>query len=285
MTLVGLVLTALALPATVLATMLTVARAVLLHRRVDPLVDAAWLTGRPYHDKAGVEVMARYLWRVRSHRINGAVVGAGIALLEGLTEHRRVSIGIGGPGWSPMGDVLFGGLGGLLVGSVLAETWRIRIGGAVRHAELEARAPDVKATSLRPVVACLTAATVALGLASGELRGFALAAASSALLVVHQLVLRAVAERGRPALPPELRLADDTIRRFASRRLTVETLAAAVLLAGWQFGGVPRPISDWIVAGISLASLVGTVVLLRRSRPWPPWRLRRVSAAAPRLAT
>lgn len=235
-------------------------------RSPDRAADATWLTGSEHPGADVVELVARYLDRVRAHRWNGALIGGGLALLRGLLD-QQVSVGIGSG--SPLGDLLFGGLAGLLVGSVLAETWRLDLRRPARRAELIPRVPEREATALRPVVAVLTTLTVVLGVISPGIRSVLLASASMALMVTHRLVLRAVAERGRPALPVDLRRADDAVRAYAARRLGVETLAAAILVFGWQLDGVAPSALGPLTGAVTTASLVVTVLLIRRSRPWP----------------
>ena len=194
-------------------------------------------------------------------------MGAGLALARGLqTGHVSVGVGVG----SPLSDVLFGGLVGLLAGSVLAETWRVRPRASTRHAELAPRSNDPGAASLLPVVTLLTAATVALTAAAPSPRTAFMAAMSAALFLAHRLVLRAVGGRGRPALPDELRHADDAIRAYAGRRIGIESVAGAVLLLGWQVANVTPPLADSLSAALQLLAVVVTIVLVRRSRPWPP---------------
>jgi hypothetical protein len=95
------------------------------------------------------------------------------------------------------------------------------------------------------------------------------------LLLTHRLVLRAVAVRGRPVLPDDLRVADDAIRAFASRRVSLEALATAVLLAGWQVGVRQPPIPGLLWMALIVGAVLVTVVLIFRSRPRPPRRLAR----------
>lgn len=228
--------------------------------------EAGWLLGVPAPSPASAELVARYLHRVRSHRRLGAWIGAVLALGVGLSRQREVTIGIGGG--SPLGDLLFGGLAGLLVGSVLADTWRLRPDRQRRAADLTVRTVDPGSRALHPVVVVLTAGTVLLGVSEPTVRSVGLAVAGGVLVLTHRLVLRAVALRGRPLLPDDLRVTDDAIRSFASRRMTLEMLAGAVLLLGWQLTTV-RPGTDLELAGAP-AALVLTVVLLWRSRPVPP---------------
>lgn len=228
--------------------------------------EAVWLLGVPAPTPASAELIARYLHRARSHRRLGAWVGVVLALGVGLSRQREVTVGIGGG--SPLGDLLFGGLAGLLAGSVLADTWRLRPGRDQRTADLTVRTVDRGSRALHPVVGVLTAATVLLALSAPTVRSVGLAVSSGVLVLTHRLVLRAVALRGRPLLPEDLRVTDDAIRSFAARRMTLEMLAAAVLLLGWQLATV-RPGSGLELVAAP-AALALTVVLLWRSRPVPP---------------
>ena len=241
--------------------------AVLVRQSRQPRGDeAGWLLGVPAPSAASAELATRYLHRVRTHRLVGAWTGALLALWAGLSRQREVTLGIGGG--SPLGDLLFGGLAGLLVGSVLADTWRLRPGRERRAADLSVRTVDRGARALHPVVVVLTAATGLLALSTPTVRSVALATAGGVLALAHQLVLRSVALRGRPLLPDDLRVTDDAIRSFAARRMTLEMLAAAVLLLGWQLTTVrPGSTLELVVAP---TALVLTVVLLWRSRPVPP---------------
>lgn len=239
---------------------------VLVRSRRSRQDDATWLLGRPADSPRSAELVRRYLHRVRTHRRLGAVTGVVLALWVGLSRQDAISIGIGGA--SPLGDLLFGGLAGLLVGSVLADTWRIAPDRAQRSADLAVRAVEPGARALHPVVVLLTAGTGLLALSAPTPRSGALAAASLVLALTHRLVLRSVVARGRPRLPEDLRVTDDALRSFASRRLTAEMLAASVLLLGWQLSTV-RPGSGVELVGAPVALIV-TVVLLWRSRPVPP---------------
>lgn len=228
--------------------------------------EAAWLLGVPAPTAASAELVRRYLHRVRTHRLLGGGTGAVLALWVGLSRQQEVTLGIGLG--SPLGDLLFGGLAGLLVGSVLADTWRISPRRNQRAADLSVRTVDRGARALHPVVVVLTLATGLLALSAPTVRSVGLAVASGVLVLAHQLVLRSVALRGRPLLPDDLRVTDDAIRSFAARRMTLEMLAAAVLLLGWQLTTVrPGSALELLVAP---ATLVLTVVLLWRSRPVAP---------------
>jgi hypothetical protein len=76
-----------------------------------------------------------------------------------------------------------------------------------------------------------------------------------------------IAARPRPALPDDLRRADDAIRRASSAvALPHAGLGLVLLLLGFQ---VAPALGDSVVAvGISLALLVGAIVQWRRSPVW-----------------
>jgi hypothetical protein len=263
------------------ALLLTTALAVVAHWTTRPprprAADASWLSGTAAPTPTAALLTERYLHRLRTHRRGGAQVGAVLAVALVATREGGLTLGTGR--WSPLADVLLGGVLGLVVGSVLAEVWRARPGRGVRSAELRVRAVDPEAASLRPVLVALTAVTALLAAVSPSPRSAGLAATAVALALTHATVLRAVALRGRPALPDDLRAADDAVRAFASRRLSLETLAAALLVLGWQLAGTrpALPVAD----GVAVLALVAALVLLWRARPYPPRRWRAGGSALP----
>ncbi|KGM14778.1 hypothetical protein N867_16085, partial [Actinotalea fermentans ATCC 43279 = JCM 9966 = DSM 3133] len=84
--------------------------------------DILWLAGRPVTDQEA-DVCARYLRRHRTHRVVGGLAGVAFALV--------VSLRWGGPGLvlggAPLADPLFGGVAGVVVGALSAETYRLRL--------------------------------------------------------------------------------------------------------------------------------------------------------------
>ena len=91
--------------------------------------------------------------------------------------------------------------------------------------------------------------------------------ASLVVAFVVELLQRYIAARPRPALPDDLRRADDAIRRASSAvALPHAGLGLVLLFLGFQ---VAPALGDSVVAvGISLALLVGAIVQWRRSRVW-----------------
>jgi hypothetical protein len=86
-------------------------------------------------------------------------------------------------------------------------------------------------------------------------------------VLVVELLQRFIAERPRPALPDDLRRADDAIRRSSSAvALPHAGLGLVLLFLGFQ---VAPALGSTLVAVIAaLALLVGAIVQWRRSRVW-----------------
>lgn len=225
--------------------------------------DASWLSGTAAPTETTALLAERYLHRLRTHRRGGAQIGALLAVAVGASRDGGVAF------WSTPGHALLGGVLGLVVGSVLAEVWRVRPVRGRRSAELRVRTVDPEAAALRPVLVGVTAVTAVLAVSTPSERAAALALTAAVLALTHALVLRAVALRGRPALPADLRAADDSLRVFASRRLSLETLAAALLVLSGQLAGMQGlPGAEAVAVPAVLAALV----LLWRARPYPPRR-------------
>jgi hypothetical protein len=87
------------------------------------------------------------------------------------------------------------------------------------------------------------------------------------VVLVVELLQRFIAERPRPALPDDLRRADDAIRRASSAvALPHAGLGLVLLFLGLQ---VAPALGSTLVAVIAaLALLVGAIVQWRRSRVW-----------------
>lgn len=109
----------------VLVALVAVLLLVVLGRRPVGMRDIAWLADAP---DASVEpdegeVYRRYLTRHRTHRLVGGLLGVLLALVLGIRAYGEVRIGVGGG--SPLADVLFCGLAGVLVGAFSAEAFRL----------------------------------------------------------------------------------------------------------------------------------------------------------------
>lgn len=236
--------------------------------------DVRWLVGDlPISPAVGL-LVRRYLVRVRVHRWIGGLVGASLALLVGLSSTRSIGVGIFGAGRSPVSEPLFAGLAGLLVGSVMAEVYRIRPTGNRRDAELISRQPEPDAVQVQPLTLVLVVTTLVVAAWQPNVRSVLLAAASVAILGLQHGVMRSIAGRRRPALPDDLRAGDELVRAFGARRFSVESLAAAVLVLGWQVAGTESAVPDVALSLVLVSVVAVVVVLVVRSRPYPSRRFR-----------
>ncbi|WP_035062661.1 hypothetical protein, partial [Cellulomonas bogoriensis] len=121
--------------------------------------DVAWLAGTRTPGPDEVAVYTRYLRRHREHRVLGGAVGGLFALIVGLLWEQRIKVGIGDG--TPLGDLLFCVLAGIVVGALLAETYRLEQPQRPT-ASLQARPPVPGLAQVRAARA-VTAAAVVLG--------------------------------------------------------------------------------------------------------------------------
>lgn len=237
--------------------------------------DLGWIAGgaTPAPDEAAV--YTRYLRRHRVHRLIGGLFGIALAVLVGIRLYASVTIGIGQS--SPLGDVLFCGLVGVLIGAFSAESFRLSEPRTFRA--VASLAPRGASSQARLV-------TVARAMAVGSLLLGALVAATGngwtslavavgglAVLGVAEATRAAIAGRRRPVLSDRARVVDATMRRYAAGSVAHLELAAAVLVTGWTLSKVPGGEGNLLGAVQTLGAitaLVATVVLLRRAAPRPP---------------
>ncbi len=237
--------------------------------------DVAWLAGTTGSAAPEAEVYARYLTRHRRHRVTGGLFGALFAIIVGIRWYGTVTIGIGQG--SPLADILFCTLTGVLVGALSAETFRLNeppsttILASLTEREPLARPELVRVARAVSVGAVAVAALIAV---TGHGRS-ALAIAVSSLLVVAlaELTRSAIASRRRPILSEGAQGVDVRIRSFAATSVARLQLAAAVLTAGWVLAKAPDATNTAVgllhVVAV-LGCLVLTVVLLLRAAPRPP---------------
>ncbi|NNH24730.1 hypothetical protein HLB09_16875, partial [Pseudokineococcus marinus] len=148
--------------------------------------DVSWLAGAapgaPVPDDEA-HVAARYLARHRRHRSVGGLLGVALAVVVGVRWYQ--SVGFGFSQGSPLADVLFCGVAGVLVGALLAETYRLRPAAGARTASLEPHAPAPHAGTVlaaRVVLAASLVAGAAL-LVTGAGAAAVTSAAAGALVV------------------------------------------------------------------------------------------------------
>lgn len=235
--------------------------------------DVVALAGRTDVPPDEAEVYRRYLGRHERHRLVGGIFGACVAFVVGIGWFQQIRIGVGGG--SPLGDLLFCSLAGILVGALSAETFRLsEPRSSVVAASLQPRPgaprPGVVRTARVLTVASLLGAVVVLLVGHGG-DALLVAALGLGMAAVAEATRRAVHTRRRPVLSERAQVVDARIRSFADASVSWLQLAAAVLVASWVLSSAdlpaPGPVLGGLLAVAVLGGLVVTVVLLRRARP------------------
>lgn len=244
---------------------------VVLDRSWPPSVrDVAWLAGSGVVPDDEASVISRYLARHRRHRAVGGLVGVLAAGIAEMRWHQLASVQV----------MLFGGIAGVLVGTLSAESYRLNLrAGGSSVASLEPRDPAPLVGVVRTARGLLAGSAVGAGvLAAWQQNGGPL------LLVLAGAVVTAVAEatraqivgRRRPVLSSRARDLDARIRAFAGRSVAWLQLAAAVLVAGGVLSAAPSgpdPLGALRGLGV-VAAFIGAIVYTHRAAPRPPitWR-------------
>ena len=178
--------------------------------------DAGRIADRLSDDPASRQLLTRWLQRVRWRRWLGGFLGILVAVL--------LSADSNGP------DLLVLGFAGIMAGSLSAELhhWRRADGGGARAADLATRqiraytvAGEQLLLGLLTAGALLVLAADAGGLSPGTTDQGPTWPWAVAVVTVVGVVLAMqwrIVSRPRPALPPELRRADDLARRLAVSR-------------------------------------------------------------------
>jgi hypothetical protein len=187
---------------------------------VDAAVRAQWVSDAPVR----AALLERWLRRSRHFRFVGGLTGFIIGL--GLVDNGDLWVAI------------VGALIGVAVGGAAAEVHSLTGGRrGTRSAELVRRrlldyVSPIDAIALVAIGAAAAAVLVAGVVNAGGGTGPAVAAVVAVGLVA--LMLRLVVMRPRPALDPELREADDLMRRLAATRgFTRPGIAVALVLLAW----------------------------------------------------
>jgi len=242
-------------------------------------VDVDWLAGGPAAS-AVQPIYAAYLRRHWRLRTLGCLAGLTVAVVAGLNwpGDTLLSFGIGG---GPMGsDLLVGALAGITLGTLAAESYRLRARRSPQpQARLEAR-PSRPQPKLTWTARAIT--TAAIGLASlATVLWHTPAAWAGALLAV---AVTALAEVTQVAIIDRQRLTNNLVdavdlrlRAFAGRSVAWLELSGAVLGFGWCVSALD-PAND--VVGVTMGTtiaiclVVAVVALLRSSgrapRGWQP---------------
>lgn len=258
----------------ILAAILVLGVVVMIRRtRVDDR-DVAWLAGgQSPTDPAVSEVYRRYLHRHRSHRAVGGVLGVLLALTYAIAAQGTLFVGIGG---SPLGDVVFCGLAGVVAGALSAEVYRVAAPPGPAVASL---APHPRPREQRMVVAgrllLLLAIAVAVPpvLAGWPVATLGAVVGGSVVVGMAEAARRAIADRRRPVLSPAAAQVDARVRAYASGAVARLELAAGALTAAWALssGG---PIWSTVFSRLAPCLAVGlfalALVQLHLARPRPP---------------
>lgn len=256
--------------------LLGITAALLLLQAVDVSArDVAWFAGSPRSSPAEADVYSRYLQRHRLHRRAGGLFGTLFAVSVGIGWYGSVSIGVGPQ--SPLADVLFCGLGGVLVGAFSAESFRLSEPASTRVlASLTEHAGASRPHLIHVARGISLASLVGGGLVAATRNGLApLWIAIGGLIgtLVAEATQSAITGRRRPFLSERAGVVDLRMRSFASTTVTRLQLAAAVLAAAWTMSKIPGVESGPVSVTRTIAVIGGlfiTVVLLHRASPRPP---------------
>lgn len=255
-----------------------------------PIVICLWILKRaydeveerhltPFHQRAGLKqtdnttlLISRYLSRSRRYRASTAMFFTlfGMVIWANVTDQLALNA-----------FVLLFCLSGYFVGAVLAETYNFRP---------RFRGPSEASLTPRSVATysqsrshrhnqLLAALTVTVGIVCLFRDGVNVALAFTfpvlalATVIIIHLCERAVASRARPALPEDLRNADDAIRSIAIDSLRTAGLALGVTFLTWEIGVFGETTSSAKPAFIVLTTLglAASIALLVRARRyvWP----------------
>ena len=237
--------------------------------------DVAWIAGTSDSSSAEADVYSRYLQRHRVHRLVGGLLGILFAISVGTRWYSSVSFGIGTN--SPLADVLFCGLSGVLVGAFSAETFRLsEPPSATISASLTEHAGVARPQLIRVARVIILGALVGSALVAATGNGMTplwIAIGGLVVALVAEATQSAITGRRRPVLSDQAQVVDLRIRSFASTSIARLQLAAAVLTATWVVSQVPGaddvPLTP-VQALAVIAGFVITVVLLHRASPRPP---------------
>ncbi|NMM22030.1 MAG: hypothetical protein HHJ11_00775 [Phycicoccus sp.] len=237
--------------------------------------DVAWIAGTPESSPAEVDVYSRYLQRHRRHRMAGGLLGALFAVILGGRWYGSITIGVGQQ--NPLADVLFCGLGGVLVGAFSAESFRLSEPASTTvSASLAEHAGASRPDVIRAARGICLASLVGGGLVAATGHGLVplwIAIGGLIATLVAEATQAAITGRRRPVLSDRAQAVDLRMRSFASTSVARLELAVAVLTAAWTVSKVPGAgtgpfllVQDLTV----IAGFVITLVLLHRASPRPP---------------
>lgn len=233
--------------------------------------DVAWLAGAGTVPEDEAAVIRRYLARHRRHRMVGGLLGV---VAAGVVDGRW-------DGNVELPAVLFGGIAGVLIGALSAESYRLssRDGTAAAVASLEPREPVPLPRVVWTARAFLVGSAlgaVAIAVAEHDAGPLLLVAAGAVVTAVAEATRARIVGRRRPVLSFRAQALDARIRTFAGRSVVWLQLSAALLVAAGVLAAAPPWSGFFAVVRIFalLAAFVRAIVYLHRAAPRPPitWR-------------
>ncbi len=263
----------------ILAAALYVTGSMLVQRTTPTAADVTWLAGpgRGREGGAGSEdvrdVCRRYLTRHRRHRLAGGLFGVAFAGIVGVRWFGSISISIGQG--SPLADLLFCGLCGVIVGTLSAESFRLTSMTPARSAaSLLPRPPSVGRERVL-LARSLAVVAVGVGVVAFATDHGGVALATVLILVapfgVAEMVRTVIAGRERPVMTDRARVLDERLRGFAASSVSFLLAATGFLMLGWTSSKVIglTGAMAFVRFCVVIVSLVGVVATLRRAAPRP----------------
>lgn len=241
--------------------------------------DVAWLAGPGFApdgvptDDDVADVCRRYLTRHRRHRLAGGLFGVVFAAIIGVRWFGSITIGIGEG--SPFGDLLFCGLGGVIAGTLSAESFRLSAVTPARSAASLAPRSEPVGRERVLLARSLAVAAFAVGVIALATDHGGVAFVTSVILAgpfaVGEIVRVVIARRERPVMTDRARVLDDRLRAFATSSMSFLLVATGFLMLGWSSAKVEglTGLLAFVRFGVVIGSVVAVVVVLRRAAPRP----------------
>jgi|GEM_PF-5669192 len=241
--------------------------------------DTSWICKSTSPTRAMQKLVRRYLTRIRVYRRTGFWIGLGISMLSGLNKG-SVKIGIGHT--EPISEIIFGAIAGILIGSLLAETWRLTPTSTKRSANITDQTNSPEHSRIKFISLTVLAISTLIAIVDQQFWIVALAIVSASLTGLHFMIQRSIKDRGRPALPADLLEADNMVRKYGNERLERELLAGVTLFLAWQLSFSTIISNEFINLVLTLIVFVFSLRLIWQSRPWPPksWASTSISSQA-----
>lgn len=237
---------------------------------------------------AELSLYRAYLRRHRRWRVTGAVAGAVLATIVGLSGDGTVFAGLAP---NPATNALVAGILGCVVGALGAESYRIRgvrgpVAVSIAARPAERLQPAARASWLVGAIGLAVALAAAVQRAPGWHLAVANAAVGAGILALAWWTSRAIDRRPRPALSAGAARADERLRTFGRVRIGWLGLAGTTLMLGCVLVSLAPPETlarnedgvrpDAPVAAVilGLGALTVSLWALHRASPYPPLTFR-----------